>query len=109
VDGVQVLSLEVDVADPKGLRDFADKLKDRLKSGVIVLGSSKGDKAMLIAVVTKDLTDQLHAGRIVGALAARLGGKGGGRADMAQAGGPEKDKLTSALADVYEIIAKARQ
>ena len=93
VDGVKVLVLEVDVADPKGLRDFADKLKDRLQSGVIVLGSSKGDKAMLIAVVTKDLTDRLHAGKIVGELAAKLGGKGGGRADMAQAGGPETEKL----------------
>ncbi len=71
----KVLALEVDVADPKGLRDFADKLKDRLQSGVIILGSSKGDKAMLIAVVTKDLTDRLHAGKIVGQLAAKLGGR----------------------------------
>jgi alanyl-tRNA synthetase len=108
VDGIKVLALEVDVADPKGLRDFADKLKDRLQSGVIVLGSSKGDKAMLITVVTKDLTDRLHAGKIVGALAAKVGGKGGGRADMAQAGGPEKEKLTSALSEVYEIIAKTQ-
>ncbi len=109
VDGVQVLALEVDVSDPKGLRDFADKLKDRLKSGVIVLGSGKGDKAMLIAVVTKDLTGRLHAGKIVGALAALVGGKGGGRADMAQAGGPEKEKLPTALAQTYDIIAKSLQ
>ncbi|MGQ9921919.1 MAG: alanine--tRNA ligase [Desulfobacca sp.] len=107
VDGVQVLALEVDVTDPKGLRDFADKLKDRLQSGVIVLGSAKGEKAMLITVVTKDLTDRLHAGKIVGALAAMVGGKGGGRADMAQAGGPEKGKLATALAQAYDIVAKS--
>jgi alanyl-tRNA synthetase len=106
VDGVQVLALEVDAADPKGLRDFADKLKDRLQSGVIVLGSGKGEKAMLITVVTKDLTDRLHAGKIVGQLAAKLGGKGGGRADMAQAGGPEKEKLSAVLSETFDIIAK---
>ena len=61
---------------------------------------------MLIAVVTKDLTDRLHAGKIVGELAARLGGKGGGRADMAQAGGPEKEKLTAVLSEAYDLIAK---
>ena len=109
IDGVQVLALEVDVTDPKGLRDFADKLKDRLKSGVIVLGSGKGDKAMLITVVTKDLTDRLHAGKIVGQLAALVEGKGGGRADMAQAGGPAIEKLPTALAQAYEIVAKSLQ
>jgi alanyl-tRNA synthetase len=106
VDGVQVLALEVDVTDPKNLRDFADKLKDRLKSGIIVLGSGKGDKAMLITVVTKDLTDRFHAGKIVGELAGQLGGKGGGRADMAQAGGPEKEKLSVVLSQVYDIVAR---
>lgn len=106
VDGIPVLALEVDAADPKGLRDFADKLKDRLKSGVIVLGSGKGDKAMLITVVTKDLTNRLHAGKIVGELAALVGGKGGGRPDMAQAGGPAKEKLPDALSQAYEIVAK---
>ncbi len=64
---------------------------------------------MLITVVTKDLTDRLHAGKIVGELAARLGGKGGGRADMAQAGGPEKENLPVALSQVYDIVAKAIQ
>ncbi|MBM4288161.1 MAG: alanine--tRNA ligase [Deltaproteobacteria bacterium] len=106
VDGIKVLALEVDVADPKGLRDFADKLKDRLQSGVIVLGSGKGDKAMLITVVTKDLTHRLNAGKIVGELAAQLGGKGGGRADMAQAGGPEKDKLPEVLSQVYDLVGR---
>ncbi|WP_449244218.1 alanine--tRNA ligase [Desulfobacca acetoxidans] len=106
VDGVKVLALEVDVADPKGLRDFADKLKDRLQSGVIILGSGRGDKAMLITVVTKDLTDRLHAGKIVGELAARLGGKGGGRPDMAQAGGPAKEKLPEVLSEAYGVVAK---
>jgi alanyl-tRNA synthetase len=106
VNGIQVLSLQVEAEDPKALRDYADKLRDRLKSGVIVLGSKAPDKAMLIAVVTKDLTDRYHAGKIVGELAALLGGKGGGRPDMAQAGGPNKEKLSQALAQAYDIIRR---
>jgi alanyl-tRNA synthetase len=106
VDGIKVLALEVEATDPKGLRELADKLKDRIQSGVIVLGSSSDDKAMLITVVTPDLTQQLHAGKIVGELAAQLGGKGGGRPDMAQAGGPEKDKLAAVLSQAHDIIAR---
>ncbi len=106
VNGVKVLALQVEVEDPKGLRDFADKLKDRLQSGIIVLGSRTDDKAMLISIVTKDLTDRYHAGKIVGELATLVGGKGGGRPDMAQAGGPEPDKLAAALAQAYEVVAK---
>lgn len=106
VNGIKVLALEVDAAEPKQLRELADKLRDRLKSGVVVLGSSKGEKAMLLAAVTRDLTDRLNAGQIIGALAAKVGGRGGGRADLAQAGGPDKDKLPQALAAVPEIIAR---
>jgi len=106
VDGIKVLALQVEVTDPKGLRDFADKLKDRLQSGIIILGSRSDDKAMLISVVTKDLTGRYHAGKIVGDLAALVGGKGGGRPDMAQAGGPEPDRLPEALAQAYDIVAR---
>lgn len=106
VDGIPVLALEVEAPDPRRLRDYADKLKDRLKSGIIILGSQAADKAMLITVVTKDLTNRFSADRIVKELAAVVGGRGGGRPDMAQAGGPDKDKIPAALAKAYDIIAR---
>jgi alanyl-tRNA synthetase len=110
VDGVSVLALEVEAGDPKGLRDFAAKLVNRLKSGIVVLGSRGGDKAMLIALVSKDLTNRFNAGEIIRELAPVVGGSGGGRADMAQAGGPDKEKLAAAIQQAYELVArKAKQ
>ena len=106
VEGVQVLALAVDAADPKTLRDFAVKFQDKLKSGIVVLGSAAGEKAMLIAMVSKDLTKRFPAGEIIKAIAPTVGGSGGGRPDMAQAGGPDKDKLPAALEQVYEVVAK---
>ncbi|MFA5110483.1 MAG: alanine--tRNA ligase, partial [Desulfobaccales bacterium] len=106
VDGVQVLALKVDAADPKSLRDFAVKFQDKLKSGIVVLGSDAGDKAMLIALVSKDLTKRFPAGEIIKAIAPAVGGSGGGRPDMAQAGGPDKDKIPAALEMAYEVIAQ---
>ncbi|MBM4285914.1 MAG: alanine--tRNA ligase [Deltaproteobacteria bacterium] len=105
VDGVAVLALEVDAPDPKNLREFAVKLLNRLKSGVVVLGSRADDKALLVALVSKDLTKRFNAGAIIKALAPKVGGSGGGRADMAQAGGPDKEKLSEALKEAPEIIA----
>ena len=68
---------------------------------------SKGDgKAMLLCLVTNDLTDRYHAGKIIKEIAPLVGGSGGGRPDMAQAGGPDKDKLPAALQQVYEVVAK---
>jgi alanyl-tRNA synthetase len=106
VDGVPVLALQVDAADPKGLREFAVKLQDRLKSGIIVLGSAAADKAMLIALVSQDLTKRFPAGEIIRELAPLVGGSGGGRADLAQAGGPDKEKIPAALSQAYEVVAK---
>ncbi len=106
VEGVPVLALPVDAADPKTLRDFAVKFQDKLKSGIVVLGSAAGDKAMLIALVTKDLTKRFPAGEIIKAIAPVVGGSGGGRPDMAQAGGPDKDKIPAALEQVYEVVAQ---
>ena len=106
VDGVAVLALEVEAGDPKGLRDFAAKLLNRLKSGIVVLGSRGDDKALLISLVSKDLTAQFNAGEIIRELAPLVGGSGGGRADMAQAGGPDKDKLASAIKQAYELVAR---
>ncbi|MGO8762424.1 MAG: alanine--tRNA ligase [Desulfobaccales bacterium] len=106
VEGVAVLALAVDAADPKTLRDFAVKFQDKLKSGIVVLGSAAGEKAMLIAMVTKDLTRRFPAGEIIKAIAPAIGGSGGGRPDMAQAGGPDKDKLAAALEQAYDVIAQ---
>ena len=106
VNGVSVLSLEVAATDPKGLREFAVKLHNRLKSGIVVLGSRADDKALLIAMVSKDLTPRFNAGEIIRELAPIVGGSGGGRADMAQAGGPEKEKLAEALNQAYEVISR---
>ncbi|MDX8410948.1 MAG: alanine--tRNA ligase [Mariprofundaceae bacterium] len=103
VAGVQLLVAELgpEVSD---LRDFLDKAKAKLKSGVIVFGLKRGDKAQLIAGVTKDLTGRFHAGNIVREVAVIVGGKGGGRPDMAQAGGTEPGKLSEALASVLHIV-----
>ena len=106
VDGVPVLALEVQAADPKGLREFAVKLLNRLKRGIVVLGAAADDKAMLIALVSPDLTKRFPAGEIIRELAPLVGGSGGGKPDMAQAGGPDKDKIPQALTQSYEIIAK---
>ena len=94
------------VETPGALRDLADQLKDKVKSGIVVLGSTAGPKALLIAVVTKDLTDRFHAGRIIKELAAIVGGSGGGRPDMAQAGGTQPENLDRALEKVFEVIGK---
>ena len=102
VDGVKLLTAEVSgVAD---FRDFMDKAKGKLKSGVIVFGMKNGPKVQLIAGVTKDLTDKYHAGNIVREVAIICGGRGGGKADMAMAGGTEPDKLKEALASVSGLL-----
>src|SRR3989304_10414984 len=86
VDGVRVLAKRVDGTGPKELRDFGDKLRDRVGSGILALGSAKDDKVSLIVMVTKDLTKRFHAGQIIKDLAAILGGTGGGKPDLAQSG-----------------------
>jgi alanyl-tRNA synthetase len=106
INGVSVLAQEVSVDTPAGLRDLADRLKAKMKSGIVVLGSRTPDKALLVAVVTKDHLDRYHAGQIVKQVAAVVGGGGGGRPDMAQAGGSKPEKLPEALAGVFDIIAR---
>ena len=83
---------------------MADKLKDKLGSAVIVLAVVNGDKVALVAGVTKDLTDQYQAGKILNHVAQQVGGKGGGRPDMAQGGGTDPSGLDSALASVRDLI-----
>jgi alanyl-tRNA synthetase len=104
IDGVNVLVKSVAVDTPAALRNLADQFKDKIKSGIVVLGSKAGSKAMLIAVVSKDLTDRYHAGNIVKEIASVVGGRGGGRPDMAQAGGNQPENLEQALAKAYDVI-----
>jgi alanyl-tRNA synthetase len=105
IDGIKVLSQQVNVDSPKDLRVMLDNLKDQIKSGVVVLGGEAADgKAMLICGVTKDLTHRFSAGEIIKTLSAKVGGTGGGRPDMAQGGGPNSGALAEALASVVELI-----
>ena len=108
VEGIPVLShhlRELDL-DPAGLRTMADLLKDRIGSGIIVLGTTQDGKVSLVALVTDDLTDRFHAGKIIKEISALVGGSGGGRPNMAQAGGRKPEKLDEALLEVLNIIKK---
>ena len=100
VKGAKVLAAAIDGADAKGLREAMDKLKDKLKSCALVLASSDGGKVTLIAGVSADLTGKVKAGELVNFVAQQVGGKGGGRPDMAQAGGTSPEKLPDALRSV---------
>ena len=106
VNNVKVLAKKVEVDQPARLRDLADRFKDKIQSGVVVLGSTAGNKAMLIVVVSKDLTHRFHAGEMVKQIAAVVDGGGGGRPDMAQAGGSKPEKLDEALEKAYKIVER---
>ncbi|MBU2623211.1 MAG: alanine--tRNA ligase [Proteobacteria bacterium] len=104
LNGVSVFVKKVSVETPAALRDLADRFRDKIKSGIIVLGSAAGDKVLLIVVVTKDLTGKYHAGNIIKQISTIVGGGGGGRSDMAQAGGNIPGKLDDALSRVYDVV-----
>jgi alanyl-tRNA synthetase len=104
VKGAKVLAATLDGADAKTLRETMDKLKDRLRSAAIVLGAVNDGKVSLIAGVTSDLTAKVKAGELVNFVAQQVGGKGGGRPDMAQAGGTEPAKLPQALESVRNWV-----
>lgn len=103
LDGVKLVVRQLDGADPKSLPDVLDQLKNKIGSGIIVLGTVSEGKVGLIVGVTKDLTDQFHAGNLVNHIASQVGGKGGGRPDMARAGGSDPDSLPAALASVEQF------
>jgi alanyl-tRNA synthetase len=105
VAGIRVLCARLDGADAKSLPASLDKLKQRIGSGVVVLGAAEGDKVSLIAGVTADLTDRVQAGALVNHVASQVGGKGGGRADMARAGGKDPAALDGALKSVADWVA----
>ena len=104
INNTKVLIQKVTVDNPAALRDLADRLKEKIKSGIVVLGSVNGPKALLIVGVTKDLTDRFHAGNVIKQIAGTVGGSGGGRPDMAQAGGTQPENLDQALKKAYEVI-----
>ncbi|GGO63429.1 alanine--tRNA ligase [Bowmanella pacifica] len=105
VNGVKLLSAKLDGVEAKSLRDLMDSLKTKLGSGVLMLGVAENQKVSLIAGVTKDLTDKVKAGELVNFVAQQVGGKGGGRPDMAQAGGTQPENLDAALASVSTWLA----
>ena len=106
IDNVKVQVKKVAVDTPAALRDLADRFKEKMKSGIVVLGSIAGPKVLLVVVVTKDLTNRFNAGSIVKQVSAIVGGGGGGRPDMAQAGGSMPEKLDQALEKAYKIVEK---
>jgi alanyl-tRNA synthetase len=106
LNGVKVLAAKLDGADVKALREAVDKLKDKLKSAAVVLAAVDAGKVSLIAGVTPDLTAKVKAGELANFVAQQIGGKGGGRADMAQAGGTEPAKLDAALHSVRAWVGE---
>ena len=105
VQGIKVLAANVEGADAKSLRDTLDQCKNKLGSAVILLSAVTGDKIALTAGVTKDLTDRVKAGDLMREFAERLGGKGGGKPDMAQGGGTDVQALPEVLKAVPEWVS----
>ena len=104
VNGIKVLAANLEGADVKTLRDTLDQLKNKLGTSAIVLAAVNGDKISLVAGVSKDATDRVKAGDLVNSVASQVGGKGGGRPDMAQAGGDNPEKLPAALESVVDWV-----
>jgi alanyl-tRNA synthetase len=104
INNIKVLSARVEAENVRSLRDLGDRLRDKMGSGVIVIGSRADSKALLLVLVTKDLTDRLHAGNMIKQVAQMIGGAGGGRPEMAQAGGSKPERLEEALEAVYDIV-----
>ncbi|MFK8016729.1 MAG: alanine--tRNA ligase [Gammaproteobacteria bacterium] len=104
IGGLNVLAVAMDGADAGQLRSAVDQLKEQMANAVVVLGSVDDGKVRLVAGVSKNVTNQVKAGELIGAVAEQVGGRGGGRPDMAQAGGSQPDKLPAALDSVYAWV-----
>ncbi len=105
INGVKVIAKKVEIENPSQLRDLADKFKTKIGSGIVLLGAKSGEKALLISVVTKDLIKEYKAGDIVKQAAKIVGGGGGGRPDMAQAGGTKPEHLDKALESIFKTLS----
>jgi alanyl-tRNA synthetase len=104
VNGARVLAARADGMDRQQMRELADSLRNRWKSAVVVLAAADAGAVSVVAAVTKDLTGKVHAGKLVGAVAQAVGGKGGGRPDMAEGGGKDASGLDGALEAVYKEV-----
>ena len=109
VAGIQVHVQRIDGLDVNGMRALADQLRDKLKSGVVALGAANDGKVSLLVIVTKDLIDRLKAGDLIKEMAAEVGGTGGGRPEMAQAGGKDPARLDGALEKVFGLVEQTLQ
>jgi alanyl-tRNA synthetase len=105
VNGKTIIASEVEAADAPRLLELADQLRERMGSGIVVLASARDGQVRLLAAVTKDLAGQVHAGKLVGQIAPIVGGKGGGRPELAQAGGTDPSKIGEALARAIELVS----
>jgi len=106
VKGVKVLAYRVDNLERAQLRTLVDQLRDKIGSGVVILGSASNGNVALIVGVTKDLTSRVQAGKVIGPVAQKVGGKGGGRPDLAEAGGKDASALDAALDEAYGVVEK---
>ena len=105
VKGVKLLAVSVDDVDMNGLRELGDQLKEKLQEGVVLLASAKGGKVSLVAMATKGAMDKgAHAGNLIKAVAAKVGGGGGGRPNMAQAGGKDASGIPDALEAAKNVL-----
>jgi len=104
IKGVKVLAQRVDNLERAQLRVLVDQLRDKIGSGVVVLGSASNGNVALIVGVTKDLTARVQAGKVIGPVAQKVGGKGGGRPDLAEAGGKDASALDAALDGAYDVV-----
>jgi alanyl-tRNA synthetase len=104
IGGIKVIGAQISLDSPKTLREVGDKVRDNLGTGIAVLGGTINEKAALLAIVSDDLTTRIKAGDLVNKIAKIVGGKGGGRPDMAQAGGPMVDKISEAIKSVPKAV-----
>jgi len=104
IKGVKVLAAHVDGLDRAQLRALADSLRSKWKTGVVVLGTTQDSQVAILTAVTKDLTARVHAGKLAATIASAVGGKGGGRPDMAEAGGNDPSALPAALEHAYAAV-----